>query len=319
MKISIIIPVHNGENYIERCVNSITSQNFDNYEIILIENNSNDNTYNKCISLAENNKHIIFISTKEKGVSCARNIGLEYATGDVISFCDADDYLEPETFKNVRDIILRTDADVLVTGFNRGGAGNVFEPVSYPRDITVSAEKLIAMVINDKKIMGSVWNKYYKRDVVKDIEFDTSLTHCEDMYFNICVLSKSNQCKCMISNLITYNYFYNELSATNDMNKIYDDAYRLKYNNTFYKAIEQIELSPQSIYELRFAIFSLSLGEYCRLMNDENEEAKEKIKILRMNMSDCKDGYIRCLPRYFTKTQIKLWIKYCFRRLVGVR
>lgn len=317
MRISIIIPVHNAGKYIEFCINSIINQDYEDFEIILIENNSTDDSYEKCVLLSNMDKRITLFSTKDKGVSAARNIGLAHVTGDIVTFCDADDYLEPNSLTKVIGIIERTETDILVTGINKRKGSNIYDVASYSRDKQVSAEKLIAMVINDRKIMGGVWNKFYRREILKDIKFDTSLTHCEDLYFNICVLNKNLNSKCLISYEITYNYYYNEMSATNDISKIYNSNNQLNYNVTLNKAKKEIKLSESNMKELEYAIFALSLAEYCRLIDVDNEEKKEKMKILYDNMKLNLLGYIKCFPRYFKKSQIKQLMKCGIYRLGG--
>lgn len=317
IKISIIIPVYNGEEYIERCVNSIISQKYSNYEIILVENNSTDSSYEKCITLAKCNRNVLTISTKAKGVSEARNIGLEHATGTIISFCDADDYLQPGSLKAIEEIFIKTKTDVLVTGINKRREEVIYEVASYSIEKEVSAEKLIAMVVNDRKIMGSVCNKFYKKEILKDVTFDSTLTHCEDTFFNILVLQNNIKCKCIISNVITYNYCCNNLSATNDLSKKYDSNNQLRYNVTFIKAKNSISLSKRNQAELGYAIFTFSIAEYCRLVENDCSNKKDKMKILVSNIREYFSDYVKCLPRYITIGQVKKIIKYNLYRIGG--
>lgn len=94
LKVSIIIPVHNAENTLNRCIESVVCQSYKNIECILVENGSSDNSPFLCSMYAEKYKNIISKSIGSKGVSYARNCGLSLATGDIIGFCDADDFLE---------------------------------------------------------------------------------------------------------------------------------------------------------------------------------------------------------------------------------
>ena len=103
--ISIIIPVYNREKYIEECLNSILSQTFNDYEILLIDDGSNDNTGIICDKYAEENKKIKVFHKKNGGVSSARNLGLRCAKGKWIIFVDSDDVLAKESLTIMNSII----------------------------------------------------------------------------------------------------------------------------------------------------------------------------------------------------------------------
>lgn len=92
--ISIIVPVYNVEKYIGRCINSILSQSYDNYELILIDDGSSDSSLNICKSFVSDN--VVVISQSNEGVSSARNRGIDIAKGDFISFIDGDDWVEED-------------------------------------------------------------------------------------------------------------------------------------------------------------------------------------------------------------------------------
>ena len=101
LKVSIIIPVHNSNKTLDFCINSIIMQNYGNIECILIENGSSDNSRAKCIEYTKKYNNVLFKSTEIMGVSNARNLGLEIASGDIIGFCDADDFLENNAVSTV--------------------------------------------------------------------------------------------------------------------------------------------------------------------------------------------------------------------------
>ena len=98
MLFSVIIPVHNAEQYIDRCLQSIFVNDFEDYEILAVENGSTDNSLAILNSYASEHPQIKVFSTSEKGVSNARNIGLDNATGDIITFVDIDDTVSENYF-----------------------------------------------------------------------------------------------------------------------------------------------------------------------------------------------------------------------------
>ncbi len=95
VKISLIVPVYNGEKTIEKCINSILNQTYRNIEVIIIDDGSTDNTYEICKNMQNKDNRIQLIKQNNKGPSLARNVGIEYAQGKYIQFVDADDWLEP--------------------------------------------------------------------------------------------------------------------------------------------------------------------------------------------------------------------------------
>lgn len=101
--VSVIIPAYNAIKYIGRAIESIQIQSGLSWELIVVENGSTDDTYNKCLSYAHKDNRVKVIQS-EKGVSNARNKGLDSAVGQWICFLDADDYLYPDTFKSIADI-----------------------------------------------------------------------------------------------------------------------------------------------------------------------------------------------------------------------
>lgn len=92
-KISVIVPLYNVEKYIINCISSLTNQTYQNIEIILIDDGSTDNSGRICKKLAQEDHRIIYLRKENGGVSSARNLGLQYATGSYIGFVDSDDYI----------------------------------------------------------------------------------------------------------------------------------------------------------------------------------------------------------------------------------
>ena len=114
-KISIIIPVYNTENYIEKCIDSIIKQTYSNIEIFLINDGSTDNSLNICKKYEIIDKRINVIDIKNKGVSNARNIGLNLCKGNYITFIDSDDFVEKDYIKTMYNKIKENNVDVVIS------------------------------------------------------------------------------------------------------------------------------------------------------------------------------------------------------------
>lgn len=112
--VSIIIPVYNIVHYIERCVDSVINQTFNNCEIIIVDDGSTDGGYEKCDNLAKKDKRIKILHKINGGISEARNRGIEIATGDYLFFLDGDDYIEKNTIETLVNLLEINKADVSV-------------------------------------------------------------------------------------------------------------------------------------------------------------------------------------------------------------
>ena len=118
--VSIVVPVHNVECYIERCLKSIRQQTYRNLEIILIDDGSTDNSGKICDKYAKIDKRITVIHRKNLGPSGARNIGIEIANGVYIAFLDADDFIRIDYIEILYRLIKHNDAEIAICNYIRG-------------------------------------------------------------------------------------------------------------------------------------------------------------------------------------------------------
>lgn len=159
MRFSIVVPVYNVEKYIEKCLNSIAEQDFDDYEVIIIDDESKDQS----ISLAE--KYILdkenyrIIHQQNKGLGGARNTGAEKAKGDYILFLDSDDYLEKDALRKLNNVI-KTDSDTDIIAFNVNETdenGRVLRKIRSFSSYVNNVQKNLFVS------SPSAWNKVFKR------------------------------------------------------------------------------------------------------------------------------------------------------------
>ena len=114
VKFSIIVPIYNAEKYLKECVDSVLLQTFNNYEIVLVNDGSTDNSYEICVEYEKNFKEKIHIYTKKnEGLSATRNFGLSVCSGDYIIFLDSDDFIEPNSLEVFNDIICKKNVEVI--------------------------------------------------------------------------------------------------------------------------------------------------------------------------------------------------------------
>lgn len=193
------MPVHNGVKYLDATVKRLLKQQYSDFEIILVENNSNDNSWNLCQSLQEKDDRVRAFSVQTKGTTLARKYGVLQAKGAYIVFHDQDDKLiDSMAVKNMVHAIKEDEADICQFDYIKtiGGFVNKKVPKSAKNHIQVfNREQIMDNQIrgvlgfgwsSDVVIGTQVWNKIYKADLLKDAvrSINESLYFCEDQYLN---------------------------------------------------------------------------------------------------------------------------------------
>lgn len=198
LKYSVIIPVYNVEKYIDRCLKSILSQNYDDLEIIVIDNGSTDRSGSICDSYANEYANISVYHIENHGVGPARNFGLSKAKGEFICFVDADDYLVGNLFSDVESQ-LDSQLDLLVFSYYNSIEKNLSEidrsakilPTEGKKDKSDFIALFQELCLTD--MMYTVWNKIYRREFLEEhqIVFE-SYELGEDVRFNLNVYQHVN-------------------------------------------------------------------------------------------------------------------------------
>lgn len=183
-KISVIVPVYNMEQYLERCVNSIVKQTYTELEIILVDDGSTDHSPAMCDDYAAQDSRIRVVHKPNGGLSDARNAGLAVATGAYIGYVDSDDWIEPQMYEKMYRACVENDAQVAVCRYasvfydstKRGGNGQttVFDREGILKAYLADSEEYI--------VYNSVWSKLFKRDIVEKELFPVGHNSEDIMY-----------------------------------------------------------------------------------------------------------------------------------------
>ena len=132
-KVSIIVPVYNVEQYLNRCIQSLLNQTLKEIEIILIDDESPDNCPQMCDKYAQHDNRIKVVHKKNAGLGMACNSGIKVATGDYIAFCDSDDYVDTTMYETMHKVAVEEQADIVFTGIQTINQEKVITPMSQPK------------------------------------------------------------------------------------------------------------------------------------------------------------------------------------------
>lgn len=169
-KISVIVPIHNSEKFLVKCLNSITNQTYQNLEIILVDNGSTDNCGMICDQYAEADSRIIVIRKTEGNVASSRNIGLKAATGEYIGWVDSDDWIEPDMFEYLFGQSQLFCADIAVCGWytHQNGETDVHQ---WKQTKDLCAAEALEELLKDDLLKNHLWNKLWRSELFHDIRF----------------------------------------------------------------------------------------------------------------------------------------------------
>lgn len=225
--VSIVIPVYNSETTLKRCLESVIGQLFTNWELILVDDGSNDKSGDISDEYAVKDQRIKVFHKKNGGVSSARNIGLEHAKGEWIVFVDADDFVKESYLAHLLE---HSQKNVdLVISYAEIHSGNKIQKESYPSKLVDKTNFESMFIENDMNWHTSPWSKLYKRSIIEEhhLRFCEGMHIGEDAVFLYSYMLYSN--RIYISNDTDYCYFaYNEGSLTKRVNSL--DSEILAYN-----------------------------------------------------------------------------------------
>lgn len=192
--ISVIVPVHNGQAYLENCIDSIVGQSYDDLEILIVNDGSTDRTGEVCAGLREKYENITVFTLADLGVSAARNYAIERAKGAYVTFVDADDRLCPGMLQYLYERITATDSDLAGCRFRTWSTEEEWKIIreSIEQGESVSSENLYdsRQYLKESILRDNCrcWSKLYRRQLIDKVRFREGLTVGEDMLFLVDIL-----------------------------------------------------------------------------------------------------------------------------------
>jgi glycosyltransferase involved in cell wall biosynthesis len=218
-KISVIIPVYNGQETIEKCITSIINQKYRDLEIIIINDGSNDDTQSILERYKKSDSRIIVKNIENHGVSHARNVALNIATGDYITFVDADDYVYDRMYIELVDLIEKNKVDIAHCSYTNVYSDGRLVPVGDTGKVVVqNHDEALSYLIQGKMFAGGNWNKLYSAKLFRDLRFDESIRFNEDVW--VCFQAFDNSNASIYYDKAYYYYVANENSATHTIDSL---------------------------------------------------------------------------------------------------
>lgn len=177
--VSVIVPVYNVKDYIERCVKSIIMQTYKNLEIILVDDGSSDCSGELCDRLEKEDKRVKVIHQSNKGLAGARNTGIDVSKGEFICFVDSDDYVHPDYIKYLHKLCVDNECEIALCGYYPTDKVEIYQNVDWNKAATVYSRKQIFDVFYSDMHVPIViaWNKMYSRKCVGNIRYDVGFIH----------------------------------------------------------------------------------------------------------------------------------------------
>lgn len=167
--VTIVVPMYNVEKYIEKCIDSLTNQTYKNIEIIIVNDGTKDNSLTIAEEKAKEDNRIKIISQSNQGLSAARNMGIDNASGDYICFVDSDDFVHPDYIKLLLETILKNNADISVCDFFYiDDKGNIWKRKEKENKLYNNEEALKDIFSQEQNTEIMTWNKLYKIQLFRD-------------------------------------------------------------------------------------------------------------------------------------------------------
>ena len=211
-QISIIVPIYNGAKYINKCIEMILNQTFKNFELIIVDDGSTDNSKRMCNEYASKDRRIKLISKKNQGTWAARNRGIDVSLGKYIIFLDCDDWYEDNLLQEMYKTIDSNNVDLVISGqtnvtVNKDGETLRRTRVLPQMHFFETKDEILGnyILLRKEEIGDTLWNKIYKSEIIKkyNLKFE-NYKRGEDTVFNANYYEHID--KCIVASKAFYNY-----------------------------------------------------------------------------------------------------------------
>ncbi|MCY7100387.1 glycosyltransferase [Streptococcus oralis] len=317
-KISVIVPVYNVEAYLERCVESILQQTYAHFELILINDGSTDSSGQICDHLAFQYENIKVYHIENAGVSNARNMGIQLATGSWVTFIDSDDFVTQDYLATLASAVEGVNVGFVIAPLHHIKNGIVTDIPSHSGKTELwSTEETMKELLMTTRTSFFPVAKLFKRDLLADEKFNTNYHLAEDALFLTELLLKT-RCSCVFIDKPVYYYDHREGSATTSVNRHVFDTIEV------YKQI--IAQVSQAFPNLKYELINRECWSYITvydkiIFTSREEYQKEKVElrnwIVQHRHEIWKDAYFTTFRKVaILSLVISPWL---YKKIVGLK
>ncbi len=304
--ISVIIPVYKVEKYLDKCIQSVVSQSYDNLEIILIDDGSPDMCGSMCDQWRHRDSRIKVIHQKNSGLSAARNAGLDIAKGDYIGFVDSDDWIESVMFETLLNHLTEYNADIAICCIDKVvNNKSVIQNIHHNRIYT--RRKALFELINDRIVNSFAWNKLYRKELFNNLRYPVGKTF-EDTLLTFLLFEKAN--RIVHINQPLYHYIRRDDSILGSWSFEVEFNFALAQRNRFLKLSCSYPEFSQLMIKKFMEVFWNVKKKYLSL---DNLNAKRYEKLITENMLPfCKNNlrYILSGEKHYFLKKINI-LTFC--------
>ena len=317
-KISVIVPVYNVEAYLERCVESILQQTYTHFELILINDGSTDSSGQICDHLASQYENIKVYHIENAGVSNARNMGIQLATGSWVTFIDSDDFVTQDYLATLASAVEGVNVGFAIAPLHHIKNGIVTDLPSHSGKTELwSTEETMKELLMTTRTSFFPVAKLFKRDLLADEKFNTNYHLAEDALFLTELLLKT-RCSCVFIDKPVYYYDHREGSATTSVNRHVFDTIEV-----YQQIIAQVS---QAFPNLKYELINRECWSYITvydkiIFTSREEYQKEKAElrnwIVQHRREIWKDAYFTTFRKVaILSLVISPWL---YKKIVGLK
>lgn len=284
MFFSVILPVYNVEKYLAECMESILKQTYEDYEVILVNDGSKDNSGSLCDGYAKRDERVRVIHKANGGASDTRNVGLENARGEYVVYVDSDDYITSDTFlAELAEEIQKSGSDIVLYKFTKlyDETGKM-DKCEFSLDfVQGDTDSMLVELVRRDAYYGMAWIKAFKRTLATDngVIFDVNLV-CEDMDWYFKLIMNAKTITAIDKSYIAYRQRSGSTTSTVKLRNLEDFVLTLE---KWSEEIKNADISDNKRKALNGALakyYSNMLVVYARLKDKKKKEYKKRIKAL---------------------------------------
>ena len=317
-KISVIVPVYNVEAYLERCVESILQQTYTHFELILINDGSTDSSGQICDHLASQYENIKVYHIENAGVSNARNMGIQLATGSWVTFIDSDDFVTQDYLATLASAVEGVNVGFVIASLHHIKNGIVTDIPSHSGKTELwSTEETMKELLMTTRTSFFPVAKLFKRDLLADEKFNTNYHLAEDALFLTELLLKT-RCSCVFIDKPVYYYDHREGSATTSVNRHVFDTIEV-----YQQIIAQVS---QAFPNLQYELINRECWSYITVYDkiiftsrEEYQKEKSELRtwIVQHRHEIWKDAYFTTFRKVaILSLVISPWL---YKKIVGLK